>query len=121
MKAIAYQQFGSIEVLQTVEEPKPEIQSTQVLVKVKAVSINPLDWKLRKGEMKLMSGSKFPKRPGADFSGTIEAVGGSVTNFKKGDDIFGVVKNSIKDGALAEYIAVPATSIWKKPAPLNFP
>jgi NADPH:quinone reductase-like Zn-dependent oxidoreductase len=121
MKAIAYQQFGNIEVLQTAEEPKPEIQSTQVLVKVKAVSINPLDWKLRKGEMKLMSGSKFPKRPGADFSGTIEAVGESVTNFKKGDDVFGVVKNAMKEGALAEFIAVPSTNIWKKPAPLTFP
>jgi NADPH:quinone reductase-like Zn-dependent oxidoreductase len=121
MKAIAYQQFGNIEVLQTVEEPKPEIQSTQVLVKVKAVSINPLDWKLRKGEMKLMSGSKFPRRPGVDFSGTIEAVGESVTNFKKGDEVFGVVKNAMKEGALAEYIAVPSTNIWKKPAQLNFP
>ena len=121
MKAIAYQQFGNIEVLQTVEELKPDIQSTQVLVKVKAVSINPLDWKLRKGEMKLMSGSKFPRRPGADFSGTIEAVGESVTNFKKGDEVFGVVKNPMKEGALAEYIAVPSTNIWKKPAQLNFP
>jgi NADPH:quinone reductase-like Zn-dependent oxidoreductase len=121
MKAIAYQQFGNTEVLQTVEEPTPDIRSTQVLVKVKAVSINPLDWKLRKGEMKLMSGSKFPRRPGADFSGTIEAVGGSVTNFKKGDEVFGVVKNAMKEGALAEYIAVPSINIWKKPAPLNFP
>ena len=88
MKAIAYQKFGNIEVLQTVEESKPSVQSKEVLVKVKAVSINPLDWKIRKGEMKLMSGSKFPKRPGVDFSGIIEAVGASVSNFKKGDEVF---------------------------------
>jgi NADPH:quinone reductase-like Zn-dependent oxidoreductase len=121
MKAIAYQQFGNIEVLQTIAAATPAVQPNEVLVKVKAVSINPLDWKIRKGEMKLMSGAKFPKRPGIDFSGVVEAVGAAVTAFKKGDAVFGVVKNSMKDGALSEYIAVPATNIWEKPAHLSFP
>ena len=67
MKAIAYNTFGNIDVLQSVEEPTPSIQANDVLVKVKAVSINPMDWKIRKGEMKLMSGSKFPKHTGTDF------------------------------------------------------
>jgi NADPH:quinone reductase-like Zn-dependent oxidoreductase len=120
MKAIAYQKFGNTEVLQTVEEPKPVIGVNQVLVKIKAVSINPMDWKIRKGEMKLMSGSKFPRHTGVDFAGVIEAVGSSVTNFKKGDEVFGVVKNNMKDGALAEYVAIPATHVWKKPAALGF-
>jgi len=120
MKAIAYQKFGNIDVLQTVEEPTPSIQANQVLVKVKAVSINPMDWKIRKGEMKLMSGSKFPKHTGVDFAGIVEDTGTSVTNFKKGDEVFGVVKNNMKEGALAEYVAVPATLVWKKPAHLNF-
>lgn len=120
MKAIAYQKFGNIDVLQTIEEPKPSSQPNQVLVKVKAVSINPLDWKIRKGEMKLMSGSKLPKHIGVDFAGIVENVGLSVTNFKKGDEVFGVVKNIMKEGALAEYVAVPSTSVWKKPAHINF-
>lgn len=120
MKAIAYQKFGNIDVLQTIEEPKPSIEANQVLIKIKAVSINPLDWKIRKGEMKLMSGSKFPKHIGVDFAGIIEETGASVTNFKIGDEIFGVVKNNMKEGALAEYIAVPSTSVWKKPAHINF-
>jgi NADPH:quinone reductase-like Zn-dependent oxidoreductase len=120
MKAIAYQKFGNIDVLQTVEEPTPSIQSNQVLVKVKAVSINPMDWKIRKGEMKLMSGSKFPKHIGADFAGIIEEVGAAVTNFKKGDEVFGVVKNIMKEGALAEYVAIPSTFVWKKPAHISF-
>ena len=55
MKAIVYQKFGTADVLQTVEEPKPTIQADQVLVKVKGFSINPMDWKIRKGEMKIMS------------------------------------------------------------------
>jgi NADPH:quinone reductase-like Zn-dependent oxidoreductase len=120
MKAIAYQTFGNLDVLDTVEEPKPSIQSNQVLVKVKAVSVNPMDWKIRKGEMKLMSGSKFPKHTGTDFAGIIEEAGESVTNFRKGDEVFGVVKNMMKEGALAEYIAVPSSFVWKKPATLSF-
>jgi NADPH:quinone reductase-like Zn-dependent oxidoreductase len=120
MKAVAYKKFGNVDVLQMVEEPKPSIQPDQVLVKVKAVSINPMDWKIRKGEMKLMSGSKFPKHTGVDFAGIIEDTGSAVTHFKKGDEVFGVVKNAMKEGALAEYVAVPATSIWKKPSHINF-
>jgi NADPH:quinone reductase-like Zn-dependent oxidoreductase len=120
MKAIAYQKFGSTDVLQTVEVSKPSVQSNQVLVKVKAVSINPMDWKIRKGEMKLMSGSKFPKNTGVDFAGIIEETGSAVTNFKKGDEVFGVVKKMMKEGALAEYVAVPSSLIWKKPSLVGF-
>lgn len=120
MKAIAYQEFGNVDVLQMAELPKPAIQSGEVLIRVKAFSINPMDWKIRKGEMKLMSGSKFPKYTGADFSGIVEEVGGAVAGFKKGDEIFGVVKNMMKDGASAEYIAISASQIWKKPSNITF-
>src|SRR3954471_14739323 len=102
MKTIAYKEFGSTAVLQTIDESIPAVLADQVLVKVKAVSVNPLDWKIRKGEMKLMSGSKFPKHTGMDFAGIIEDTGASVTNFKKGEEVFGVMKNSMKEGALTE-------------------
>lgn len=118
MKVIAYQKFGNTDVLQTVEETKPSIKSNQVLVKVKAVSVNPMDWKIRKGEMKLMSGSKFPKHTGVDFAGIIEDAGNS--DFKKGDEVFGLVKNMMKEGALAEYVAVPSSLLWKKPTLISF-
>ena len=121
MKTIVYQMFGNTDVLQTVEVSKPSLQLNQVLVKVKAVSINPMDWKIRKGEMKLMSGSRFPKNTGADFAGIIEETGSAVTNFKKGDEVFGVVKNMMKEGALSEYVAVPSFLIWKKPSIMSFP
>jgi NADPH:quinone reductase-like Zn-dependent oxidoreductase len=120
MKAIAYQTFGNTDVLQTIEEPKPAVQPDQVLIKIKAVSINPVDWKIRKGEMKLMSGSKFPRHTGIDFAGIVEDTGVSVTNFQKGDEVFGIVKNNMKEGALAEYVTVPATLVWKKPATISF-
>ncbi|MCX2484037.1 NAD(P)-dependent alcohol dehydrogenase [Pedobacter sp. MR2016-24] len=119
MKAIAYHKFGNTAVLQTSDEPAPVIQSNQVLVKVNAVSINPMDWKIRKGEMKLMSGSTFPKHTGVEFAGVIEDAGNS--DFKKGDEVFGVVKNTMKQGALAAYVAVPSTFLWKKPADISFP
>jgi len=118
MKAIVYQKFGNTDVLQTMEEPKPVIKSNQILVKVKAVSINPMDWKIRKGEMKLMSGSTFPKHTGVDFAGIIEEPGTS--DFKKGDEVFGVVKNNMKEGALAEYVAVPSSLVWRKPSGISF-
>lgn len=120
MKAIVYQTFGNVDMLQMVELPRPVIQSGEVLIKVKAFSINPMDWKIRKGEMKLVSGSKFPKHTGADFSGTVEEAGSSVTGFKKGDEVFGVVKNMMKEGASAEYIAIAASQIWKKPSNITF-
>ena len=120
MKTIVYKEFGGTDVLQTIEEPKPSIKADQVLVKVKAVSINPLDWKIRKGEMKLMSGSKFPKYTGVDFAGVIEETGSAVINVKSGDEIFGTVKNNMKEGALGEYVAVPATHVWRKPSNINF-
>ena len=118
MKAIAYGKFGNTDVLQTVEEPKPAIKANEVLVKIKAVSINPMDWKIRKGEMKLMSGSKFPRHTGVDFAGIIEDAGNS--DFKTGDEVFGVVKNNMKEGALAEYVTVPSSLVWKKPAHISF-
>src|SRR5687767_14942257 len=120
MKTIAYKEFGGTAVLQTIDEPKPAVRAEQVLVKVKAVSVNPLDWKIRKGEMKLMSGSKFPKHTGTDFAGVVEEVGPSVTRFKKGDEVFGIVKNNMTEGALGEYVMVPSTFVWKKPANINF-
>ena len=120
MKTIAYLEFGGTGVLQIINEPKPVVQAKMVLVRVKAISINPLDWKVRKGELKLMSGSKFPKHIATDFAGIIEEVGPSVTQFKNGDEVFGIVKNNMKEGALGEYVVVPSTLVWKKPANINF-
>ncbi|MCE7065128.1 NAD(P)-dependent alcohol dehydrogenase [Dyadobacter sp. CY326] len=120
MKAIVYQKFGTADVLQIVDQPKPMINADQVLVKVKAFSINPMDWKIRKGEMTLMSGSKFPKHTGTDFSGIVEDLGTAVSGLKTGDEVFGVVKDMMKEGVSAEYVVVPSSLIWKKPANISF-
>jgi NADPH:quinone reductase-like Zn-dependent oxidoreductase len=119
MKIIIYDQYGSVDVLHSVEVNKPVPDTQQILVKVKAVSINPIDWKVLMGEVKLMSGKKFPKSIGCDFSGTIESTGTGIQKFKAGDDVFGVT-NPFKEGALGEYILVNEKEIAKKPADLPF-
>nr|WP_294945161.1 NADP-dependent oxidoreductase [uncultured Mucilaginibacter sp.] len=120
MKAIVYEKFGTADVLQTVEQAKPAIKADEVLIKVKAFSINPMDWKIRKGEMTFMSGSKFPKHTGVDFAGIVEDLGVSVIGLTKGDEVFGVVKNMMKEGVSAGYVALPISLVWKKPANISF-
>lgn len=119
MKTVVYNQFGGTDVLQLTETEAPKAGNEEALIRIKAVSINPIDWKVRRGEMKLMSGSKFPKQVGADFAGVIEAVGPDVTEFSVGDEVFGAV-DVMKHGVLAELAAVPVKSIWHKPTQLTF-
>jgi len=119
MKKVIYNSFGDENVLQIVEQQRPVPQKDQVLIRVKAVSINPLDWKIYRGEQKLMSGSKFPKSIGIDFSGIVEQLGTQSTRFKKGDEVMGVL-NGFKEGALAEYLVINDTALAIKPANITF-
>ena len=119
MKQVIYKKFGGVNELEIVDTPIPELTETTVLIKIKAVSINPLDWKIREGEMKLMSGSKFPKGVGIDFSGVVEKAGSSIHKFKKGDEVFGSV-NQFKGGALAQYLLVTEKDIALKPPGSSF-
>lgn len=114
-----YNQFGDESVLELVEQAVPSIQQDQLLIRVKAVSINPLDWKVYGGEMKLMSGSTFPKSVGIDFSGVVEQTGSAVTRFTAGDAVIGLL-DVFKGGALADYVAVNETAVALKPANISF-
>jgi NADPH:quinone reductase-like Zn-dependent oxidoreductase len=118
MKKVIYNRYGNAEVLQLIETPVPAIPENGILVKIKAVSINPLDWKIFKGEEKLMTGSKFPKGIGIDFSGIIETTG-SNSSFKKGDEVFGLL-GAFEGDALAEYLVVTESDIAIKPANISF-
>ncbi len=119
MKKVIYNQFGDERVLELVEQAVPAIQNDQLLIRVKAVSINPLDWKVYGGEMKLMSGSRFPKSLGIDFSGMVEQTGSTITHFKVGDAVMGLL-DAFKGGALAEYVVVTEKDITRKPASVSF-
>jgi NADPH:quinone reductase-like Zn-dependent oxidoreductase len=106
MKAIVYRCYGPPEVLALEDVAKPTPAQNEVLVKVDAAAINPLDWHYMRGQpyfMRLFSGIGRPKvtRLGVDFAGTVEAVGEDVTLFKVGDPVFGG-----RSGALAEFVVV---------------
>ncbi|GAB3770889.1 NADP-dependent oxidoreductase [Spirosoma horti] len=119
MKKVMYSQFGDESVLELVEQERPDIEKDQLLIRVKAVSINPLDWKVYGGEMKLMSGSTFPKSVGIDFSGIVERTGSAVTRFRAGDAVMGLL-DVFKGGALSDYVAVKETDIAPKPINISF-
>jgi len=107
MQAVIYRCYGSPDVLALEDVPKPMPGENEVLVKVRAASVNPLDWHYMRGSpyfMRLGSGIGSPDdiRLGVDFAGTVEAVGDKVTNFKVGDSVFGG-----RTGAFAEYVLVP--------------
>jgi len=119
MKAITHCEYGGPEVLKVEQVEKPVPNDNQLLVKVHAASVNPLDLTIR-GPLLLrpLFGLRKPKdtRLGVDYAGTIEAVGKSVTQFKPGDEVFGG-----RNGALAEYVCVLADrAVVLKPANMTF-
>jgi NADPH:quinone reductase-like Zn-dependent oxidoreductase len=121
MKAIVYCDYG-LPNLKLAEIEKPTPNDEQVLVRVRAASINPYDWHFLEGTPKVMramiGGLRKPKdiRLGVDYAGVVEAVGKNVTNFKPGDEVFGG-----RPGALGEYVCVKADrAIAHKPAELSF-
>src|SRR5437660_1867897 len=121
MKAIVYCDYG-LANLKFTDVEKPTATDDQVLVKVRAASVNPLDWHFIEGTPKIMRamgvGLRKPKdtRLGVDFAGTVEAVGKNVTQFKPGDEVFGG-----RDGAFAEYVCPRADrAVTLKPANITF-
>src|SRR5438445_2392345 len=121
MKAIVYCDYG-VANLKLAEIAKPTPTDDQILVKVHAASVNPLDWHFIEGTPKIMRamgvGLRKPKDPrlGVDFAGTVETVGKNVTQFKAGDEVFGG-----RDGAFAEYVCPRADrAVALKPANITF-
>src|SRR5262245_31441815 len=120
MKAIVYCDYGSPDVLKLEEIEKPTPADDQILVRVRAVSVNPLDWHFMRGTpyiMRLGAGLRKPEvtQLGVDFSGTVEAVGKNVTQFKPGDNVFGG-----KTGAFAQYVIARERNMVAKPANISF-
>jgi NADPH:quinone reductase-like Zn-dependent oxidoreductase len=120
MKAIAYRRFGSPDVLELREIDEPQAGDGQVLVRVRAASVNPADWYLMAGIPVLARPQMGLRRPrtgrlGVDLAGVVTAVGGGVTRFKPGDEVFGAGA-----GTLAESVAVAEDALVAKPARLSF-
>jgi NADPH:quinone reductase-like Zn-dependent oxidoreductase len=114
MKAAIINHYGTPEVLQIKEVEKPQIEPDQMLVKVHASSVNPIDWKIRKGLLKNRSGDKFPMLLGYDLSGEVIEVGDRIYEFHPGDLIYARLDQST-GGAYAEYAAVSKRVAAAKP------
>jgi NADPH:quinone reductase-like Zn-dependent oxidoreductase len=121
MKALVYERYGPPDVLELREVDKPVVGDDEVLVRVHATSVNPVDWHTMTGTpylVRLESGLRKPKREvlGVDFAGTVEAVGRNVQRFQPGDEVFGA-----RDGAFAEYVCVREDrAVALKPANVTF-
>jgi NADPH:quinone reductase-like Zn-dependent oxidoreductase len=118
MERLEYTAYGGPEVvhLSPFTLPKP---GDEIIVRVAASSVNPLDWKLRSGVMKMATGSKFPRAMGSDFSGTVESVGSQVSQFKPGDAVLGTTSMKAS-GAFAPMLVTSQKLVVKKPDNLSF-
>ncbi len=119
MKRIQYFRYGGPEELRLDEVKRPDPGRGQIRVRVMAASFNPMDWKIRRGEMKALSGFRFPRGLGHDFSGVVDAVGPGVERLKVGDEVFGIVSIA-KAGAFAEYVVADQKNVGFKPPSLSF-
>jgi NADPH:quinone reductase-like Zn-dependent oxidoreductase len=123
MNAITFKRYGTIDVLNYEPIETPILGENQVLIQVHYASVNPVDWKVRKGVARFLTGFLRPKKafqiPGADVSGTILSVGATVENFNVNDAVF-VILGGIPGGGYAEQIVVDATQIALIPKSLDF-
>ncbi len=121
MKAIAINDFGGPEQLQLVDRPTPPITDDQVLVEVRVAGVNPIDWRIRKGQLKDFVAYEFPAIMGREVSGVVARVGAAVQDFAVGDAVLGFLQQRLMHwGGYAEYVPVEAAKLSHKPANLSF-
>ncbi len=118
MRAMVIDRYGKVP-MRLAEMPTPDIGEYEVLAEIHAASINPVDFKIRDGKVKLLLKYKMPLILGNDFSGVVAKVGEKVTRFKVGDEIYARPRKS-KIGTFAEYIAIHEDDIALKPKNLSF-
>jgi NADPH:quinone reductase-like Zn-dependent oxidoreductase len=113
MKAVRFHAFGDPGVLRVEDVPKPSAQPGEILVRVHAAGVNPVDWKIRSGAARGLNPT-LPQIPGFDVSGVVDAIGPEVTSFAVGDEVFAYLSLK-RGGAYAEYVTVPASDAAQKP------
>ena len=121
MKANYLISYGKKDSLQYGEMPDPELKENGVLVEIKAVSVNPVDWKTRKGDLKILIGSKFPKIIGSDYAGIVKKLGPGTNTYAPGDRVYGAIPAFSKSsGSLAEFAFVDSKDLRRMPHWLSF-
>lgn len=119
MKAVHIHKYGGPEVLKFEETPRPQPAANELLIRVHAAAVNPVDWKIREGHLKQQLTYSFPLILGWDFSGVVEAVGPDVTKFQIGSEVFSR-PDIARDGAYAEFIVVRESEVASKPKSLDY-
>lgn len=119
MRAVIFKSYGSEDVLELVEKPMPSPKSNEVLVNVKAISLNPKDIGARSGEYKIIMNRKFPKSTGSDLASIVTSIGSDVKKFKVGDEVFGY-QPSFSNGTAADFTTISEDFIALKPKELSF-
>ncbi len=121
MRAITYSRFGGADVLELTDQPDPRPGADVVVVRVRAASVNPVDWKVRQGYLDGLFDTQFPVVPGWDVAGVVEQVGLDTPEYEVGDEVYGYVrKDWVHGGTFAELVAAPVRTLAHKPASLSF-
>ena len=119
MKAIRIHAYGGPELMQIEDSPVPACGAGDLLVRVVAAGVNPVNWKLRSGVMAAQLPKAFPITLGSDGAGIVTAMGGAVRGFELGDEVFFYAEFA-RGGTYAEYVAVEASQVAKKPRTVSF-
>ncbi len=125
MRAITYSRFGGPDVLEITDLPTPKVGPDTVLVRVRASSVNPVDWKIRQGHLAEVLDTVFPVVPGWDVAGVVEQVGLDTPEFQVGDEVFGYVRKDlvggeVAGGTFADLVVAPVRTLAHKPAGWSF-
>ncbi|WP_119730844.1 NADP-dependent oxidoreductase [Thermomonospora amylolytica] len=121
MKAITLEQYGGPDELRVTERPEPKVAPGEVLIRVRAAGVNPVDWKLAAGRLDAMMEVRWPLIPGWDVAGVVEAVGLDVPEFAVGDEVMGYArKDMVQLGTYAEYVAASVRMLARKPAAMSW-
>ncbi|MFF1409950.1 NADP-dependent oxidoreductase [Streptomyces sp. NPDC058289] len=121
MKAITYTAYGPPDILALTEVPEPKVGPGEVLVRVKAAGVNPVDWKLAAGYLDSILEVRYPVIPGWDVAGVVEAVGEDTFDYAVGDEVYGYVRKEwVELGTYAELVSAPVRTLARKPRELTF-
>lgn len=121
MRAMTYDQYGDNSVLALTDQPDPKVGPSEVLVDVRAASVNPVDWKLMSGGLDALMDTRFPVVPGWDVAGVVTEVGPDTPEWSVGDEVIGYVrKDYVHGGTFAEKVGAPVRTLGRKPAGLSW-
>jgi NADPH:quinone reductase-like Zn-dependent oxidoreductase len=121
MRAMVIEQFGGVETLVAVDQPRPRPTSDEVLIRVVAAGVNPVDFKICEGQLSELFPHAFPLVPGWDVAGVVEEFGENISRFRRGDRVWAYARKAVVQwGCYAEYVTVPDDNVSMMPSKLLF-